>query len=169
MEAGGVSARPEVGWLHSPLVEMAGNQEASLTAQDVERIAREFIQVWSVGNLDVLDRLASEDLEVAYAHFPEAIVGRRAFRSALEETFMHFPDLKTTARTIIADGERAAVEWRYEGTHRHGDLFGIQPSGRRVRVSGTTFYRVRDGRVVEERGVVDVLGLMQQLGAFGQA
>lgn len=137
-----------------------------MTVQDVERIAREFIQVWSVGNLDALDRLAGEDLEVRYSHFPETIVGRQAFRTILEETFTHFPDLETTARTIVADGEQAAVEWQYQGTHQHGELFGVQPSDRQVRVSGMTFYRILNGRVVEERGVVDVLGLMQQLGAF---
>ena len=140
--------------------------EGLLTAREVERIAREFLQVWTVGNLDVVDRLASEDLEVRYSHFPEAIVGRQAFRSTLEETFRHFPDLETTARTIVADRERAAVEWQYQGTHQNGELFGVRPSGRQVRVSGMTFYRILNGRVVEERGVADVLGLMQQLGAF---
>ena len=133
----------------------------------VERVAREFIQVWSVGNLDILDRLADEDIRVTYSHFGEPIQGVPAFRSALEETFAHFPDLETTARTIVADGENAAVEWQYEGTHRHGELFGVEPSGRRVRVSGMTFYRIVNGRVVEERGVADVLGLMRQVGAFG--
>lgn len=137
-----------------------------LTANDTERIAREFIQVWGVGNLDVLDRLASDDLEVTYSHFPEPIVGKQAFRSTLEETFAHFPDLEITARTVVAERDRAAVEWQYEGTHQHGELFGVQPSGRRVRVSGVTLYRIVSGSVVEERGVVDVLGLMQQLGAF---
>lgn len=137
-----------------------------MTVKEAERVAREFIRVWSVGNLDVLDRLASDDLEVAYSHFPEAIVGKHAFRSTLEETFTHFPDLEIEARTIVAEGDRAAVEWQYEGTHQHGELFGVQPSGRRVRVSGVTLYRIVSGRVVEERGVVDVLGLMQQLGAF---
>ncbi len=134
-----------------------------MTGRTIEWVAREFIQVWSAGNIELLDRLASEDLRVAYSHFPEPIVGREAFRGILEETFRHFPDLKTTARTIIADGERAAVEWEYEGTHQHGELFGAQPDGRRVRVAGMTFYRVVDGRVVEERGVADVLGLMEQL------
>lgn len=55
---------------------------------------------------------------------------------------------------------------QYEGTHQHGELFGVQPSGRLVRVSGVTLYRIVSGSVVEERGVADVLGLMQQLGAF---
>lgn len=138
-----------------------------MPVKGVERVARAFIQVWSAGNLDLLDRLASEDLEVNYSHFPEAIVGRQAFRSTLEETFTHFPDLETTTRTVVADGEHAAVEWQYQGTHQHGELFGVQPEGRHVRVSGMTFYRILKGRVVEERGVADVLGLMQQLGAFG--
>jgi len=138
-----------------------------VTVEEVERIAVEFLRVWTVGNLEVLERLGSEDLRVDYAHFLEPLLGREAFRSALEETFGYFPELETTPRTVIADGENAAVEWHYEGTHRHGELFGVQPSGKRVRVRGTTFYRIVNGKVVEERGVVDVLGLMQQLGALG--
>ena len=135
--------------------------------QTVEEITREFIQVWSAGNLDLLERLASEDLTVRYSHFPEPIRGRAAFRRMLEETFRHFPDLQTTAKAVITQGEHAAVEWQYEGTHQSGELFGVQPTGRRVQVAGTTFYRVVNGRVIEERGVADVLGLMQQVGAFG--
>lgn len=132
----------------------------------VEDVAREFIQVWSAGNLDVLDRLAGEDITVRYSHFPEPVEGRAAFRATLEETFSHFPDLKTTAEAVVARGEQAAVEWWYTGTHEHGELFGVEPSGRRVRVAGMSFYRIIDGKVVEERGVADVVGLMQQLGAF---
>lgn len=137
-----------------------------MNSRDVAGIAREFIQVWSVGNLDVLERLGAEDLRVEYSHFLEPIQGRGAFRAVLEETFRAFPDLETTARTVIAAGGDAAVEWEYEGTHEGGEVFGVQPTGRRVKVAGTTFYRIVRGKVVEERGVVDVLGLMRQLGAL---
>lgn len=137
-----------------------------MTVAESERIAVEFLQVWTVGNFDVLERLGADDLRVDYAHFPEPLEGREAFRRVLEETFGYFPDLETTPRTAVADEGTVAVEWQYEGTHRHGELFGVQPSGRRVRVDGMTFYRIAEGKVVEERGVVDVLGLMQQLGAL---
>lgn len=132
----------------------------------VEEIAREFIQVWTAGNLDLLDRLAHEELVVTYSHFPEPVEGPSAFRAVLEQTFHQFPDLRTVADRVIGRGEEAAVEWHYEGTHEHGELFGVEPTGRRVRVQGITLYRIRDGRVVEERGVVDVLGLMAQVGAL---
>lgn len=136
---------------------------------ETETIARQFIQVWSAGNLELLDRLAHPELEVRYSHFPEPIRGAAAFREVLEQTFAHFPDLETTTETVLADGDRAAVEWHYEGTHRHGELFGVQPSGRRVRVAGVTLYRIADGRVLQEHGVADVLGLMAQVGALGES
>jgi steroid delta-isomerase-like uncharacterized protein len=138
-----------------------------MAGSDTGRVAREFFGVWTAGNLERLDRWAAPDLVVKYAHFPEPLRGREAFRAALETTFRHFPDLETRALSVIVRDDRAAVEWEYEGTHREGELFGVPASGTRVRVAGATFYRVREGRVVEERGVADVLGLMAQLGALG--
>lgn len=134
---------------------------------DSGRIARRFLQVWTPGNLDLLEKLADPDIVVDYAHFDEPIHGVDAFRRTLEESFRDFPDLVTTVHAVVAQGDRAAVEWSYEGTHREGELYGVEPEGTRVRVRGMSLYRVRDGRVVEERGVADILGLMVQLGALG--
>lgn len=135
-------------------------------ASAMELLAREFLQVWSAGNLHLLDELAAPDIVVDYSHFPEPIHGVAAFRAALQETFRQFPDLVTTPRTLIVDGHRAAVEWTYVGTHRGGELFGVPASGVRVEVRGVTLYRAEHGRVVEERGVADLASLMTQIGAL---
>lgn len=133
---------------------------------DAAEIARRFIGVWSHdGSSGLLERLAHPDIVVSYAHFAEPIRGRDAFAEGLRQTFHHFPDLVTSPRTVVGHGGRAAVEWVYEGTHRNGEMFGVEPSGTRVRVEGATFYEIEDGLVVRERGVADVLGLMRQLGA----
>jgi steroid delta-isomerase-like uncharacterized protein len=137
-----------------------------MPTQESEAVARRFIQVWGAGRLDLLDELADPDIEVSYTHFEEPLRGVDAFRGALEETFRHFPDLTIAPESVIAQDDRSAVAWTYGGTHRHGELFGVAPSGARVEVQGTTLYRIADGRVVAERGVVDVLGLMAQLGAL---
>jgi hypothetical protein len=51
------------------------------------------------------------------------------------------------------------------GTHA-GPLFGIQPTGRRVRVEGATFTRLGpEGMVVEDVHLSDVAGLVAQLSA----
>ncbi len=137
-----------------------------MSESEAGTIARAFLQVWSAGHLDLLERLAHPDIVARYPHFPEAVRGRDAYRAMLEETFASFPDLRTTADRVVANGDEAAVVWHYEGTHQHGELFGVEPAGRRVRVDGMSMYRVADGRVVEERGVADIAGLMMQLGAL---
>lgn len=137
-----------------------------MRTEDSETIARHFIHVWSPGHLDLLGEYAHPDIEVSYPHFPAPLKGVDAFRSALEETFDHFPDLAIAPTSVIAQDELAAVEWMYEATHSRGTLFGVEPSGVRVTVRGTTVYLIEEGRVIEERGVVDVVGLMRQLGAL---
>jgi predicted ester cyclase len=41
---------------------------------------------------------------------------------------------------------------------------GIPPTGKRVTVSGIGIHRIVDGKIVEQWGIDDTLGLMQQLG-----
>jgi len=49
------------------------------------------------------------------------------------------------------------------GTHR-GELFGIAPTGKRVRIDGATFTRLNaDGLVIEDLHFTDALALMAQL------
>ena len=42
---------------------------------------------------------------------------------------------------------------------------GLAPTGKQVSWSGITLYRIENGRVVDERGEEDALGLLRQLGA----
>jgi predicted ester cyclase len=41
----------------------------------------------------------------------------------------------------------------------------IPPAGRAVALSGINIFRLRNGKIVERRGVLDQLGLMRQPGA----
>ncbi len=41
---------------------------------------------------------------------------------------------------------------------------GIPPTGKQVTMSGIAIYRLVDGKIVEQWGVNDMLGLLQQLG-----
>jgi predicted ester cyclase len=48
-------------------------------------------------------------------------------------------------------------------------LQGIAPTNRRIEVPGSVFYRIVDGKIMEFRGQLDMMGLMQQLGAIPSA
>ena len=44
---------------------------------------------------------------------------------------------------------------------------GEAPTGAEVRLHGIQIFRIADGRIVERWGVLDQLGLLQQLGLAG--
>ena len=48
-----------------------------------------------------------------------------------------------------------------------GEFRGIPPTGKRVEIQGTWMHRLAGSKIVEGRqwGVIDMLGLLEQLGA----
>jgi len=55
--------------------------------------------------------------------------------------------------------------WRAEGTHL-GPFMGTPPTGKFVSTSGITIFRLQNGRIIEEWGQSDTIGLLQQVGAM---
>ena len=78
-------------------------------------------------------------------------------------TFSAFPDLQWTIHEIIAERDRVATLVSIEGTHQ-GEYLGQAATGRRVRIWSVDIGRVKDGRFIEHRGVLDELHLIAQIG-----
>lgn len=74
-----------------------------------------------------------------------------------------FPDLKITVETQVAERDLVAVRWTARGTNT-GSGNGIPATGRAVQITGTTLFRMEDGRIAEEWTCADSLGLRRQLG-----
>ncbi len=133
---------------------------------DLSSIASEYMKIWNAGNENVLDTFAAKDLEVKYTHFEKTYIGIPEYKSILKMTYGFFPDLKIILKQILpAENESiATVVWEYNGTHKNGNLFGAEPSGKRVTVTGITILEIEHGLVKKEPGIVDNLGLAMQLG-----
>lgn len=86
------------------------------------------------------------------------VAQHHAFVSALPDARMRLVD-------VFADGDRTVARWRAEGTHR-GALMGVPPTGKAVVVTGIIVSRFANGRAVEEWEEINLLRLMQQLGAI---
>jgi steroid delta-isomerase-like uncharacterized protein len=135
----------------------------AVSTKENKAIAHRFAQVWTAAGLHILDELAAPDIVVSYPIPPEPLRGAEAFKDFLMEVIAGLPDASVTVDDTIAEGDRVACRWTLRGTH-DGPLFGFPPSGKSVQVSGFTFYRIAGGKVVEETGIGNTLGLMQQLG-----
>ena len=76
-----------------------------------------------------------------------------------------FPDMKITPVDIIAEKDKVVARCKFTGTHK-GVYMGIAPTGKKVKFESIAIYRFAQGRIVETWGVMDLLGMMQQIGAI---
>jgi steroid delta-isomerase-like uncharacterized protein len=122
---------------------------------------------WNAHDPDAVAAVFAEDAVVRDAGSSAVEVGRDAVRERAVRLFAAFPDLRLERVDLVIDGSRHADRWVLSGTHE-GELLGLPPTGRKVRVDGATFTVMNDdGLVVEDHHYVDLAGLLTQLGAIG--
>lgn len=74
-----------------------------------------------------------------------------------------FPDLHWTLEEQIAEGEKVVSRFTMTGTHQ-GEFLGMAPTGKSIQVWGVVIDVVREGKFAESRIIMDMMGLLQQLG-----
>ncbi len=93
---------------------------------------------------------------------PASLDGYKALH---QSTLTAYPDFHTNIDDLFGEDDKVVMRFTLTGTHE-GDFLGIPPTGKRINVSGTSIFRIANGRIVEHWGEEDVLGWMQQLGAI---
>jgi steroid delta-isomerase-like uncharacterized protein len=121
-------------------------------------------EIWGKGNLAVVDELFAPNFVF---HYPatEVTPNREGYKKIVTEWRAPLADIEGTTEDTIAEGDKVVVRWTWSGTHK-GDYMGIAPTGKRMTLTGICILRIAGGKIVEEWGEMDMLGMMQQLGAF---
>jgi predicted ester cyclase len=132
----------------------------------IRRIVEE---VWHQGNLSVIDELYAPNY-VGQSP-PEMMHGPKGYKECVIKYRSASPDIRFTIEDMVAEGDKVAARWTIRGTHT-GEGLGMAPTGRRWTQSATSLFRLAEGKLVEEWSNVDMLGMLQQIGAVklpGQA
>ena len=77
-----------------------------------------------------------------------------------------FPDMMFYVDEVIVDGPLVSTRGYLTGSHQ-GEFMGVQPSGEQILVKYIDQWRFEDGQAQESWVSIDLLGLMQQIGAIG--
>lgn len=90
--------------------------------------------------------------------------GLREFQDNWQRPFQAaFSDKVCIDEARLAEGEWMAAFGRQEATHS-GEFMGIQPTGKRVEIRYMDFWKVKDGKIVDNWVMVDFPHVMRQLG-----
>jgi steroid delta-isomerase-like uncharacterized protein len=135
-----------------------------MSVDELKKINQHFYdEVFGRRNVDAIDDLLADDF-VEHSPAPSQAPDREGAKELIGQVLAAFPDLDLQLERVIAEGDTVAATVRFTGTHR-GEFAGMPATGRRATVTMTEMTRFRDGKAVEHWGVVDMAGLMAQLGA----
>lgn len=137
-----------------------------MPSEDNKAIVRRIEEAWNTNDLDSLDPIFAPDF-LTHSGVPGMSPTLATAKVAHGLSMKAFPDRKTVIEDMVAEGDNVAVRVRMTGTNSGGlDWFGIPANNRAVDVQWIGIYRLNDGKVVEHRAIMDLMGLMQQLGAM---
>lgn len=141
----------------------AAARSLPMTASEVKTLITLYTDdVWNSRDIEAMVRYYP-------AHYVHHDVSRPDVRTLAEYTQWArdlqaaISDLHIGIEDIIADGNGKAVKrWTATGVNT-GSLAGLPPSNKPVSFSGTSTYRIENGRIAESWYVYDLFGLLQQL------
>lgn len=148
---------------------MQAIQVPSSPTEKNKNIVRRFVQeVWNEGKLDVADEVLAADYiehpstpDDSKKEEPTGPDGMKRFVAMFRNAF---PDITFAIEHMVAEGDKVAIHLVGQGTHQ-GELHGLPPTGKHVRIGGAAIHRIQNDKIVETYQVVDRLSLREQLGA----
>src|SRR6201995_188332 len=139
-------------------------------------VGRWFTNFWGkTCNLGTVDELAAPDMLLQYSlHEPRR--GREDIKAFMRDFRQAFPDLNFWgAADLLAEGDYVVGRWEGGGTHTGPPfadfLAGALPAntGRKMRFTGTTVLKLKDGKIVEESRLDAGVAALTQLGLMKTA
>jgi len=127
-------------------------------------------EVWNKKNHAFIEQAVSSDFvdHPAKRFFRVPQQGRESLYEAARGFHKGMPDFHDRMIQVIAEGDRVVYLGEITGTHT-GELFGVPPSGKPVKIMEINYLRMQDGKIIEQWGIFDVMGMMQQIGMVPSA
>ena len=129
-------------------------------------VRRYFAEIDRRGDVSVIDEFVSPDF-LDHGPSPGCTPNVAGLKQAFEMFRTGSPGTHRID-DIIAEGDKVVVRVTGEGVHE-GELFGIPPTNRPMKVTGITILRLEGGKIVERWVEVDMLGDLQQLGVVPES
>ena len=127
-------------------------------------IARRYYEeCWNKGHRDVVDQLVALNCRFHDAVFPHLGSGPDSLRRHIEMCRTAFPDLHFAIDNMIAEHDEVVVHWTRTGTHER-QFIGLPPTRRKTSVTGTSIFRIANGKIVEQWADWNLVMLLEQLG-----
>ncbi len=130
-----------------------------------KQVVRQYIEAFNLQDTERLGQLVSStDQSFQFSGMHSSLDWNRT-KQFFAVFWSAFPDINAKIEEMVAEGDKVAIRVINTGTHK-GEFQGIPPTSKKVSFGGRDFLTLKDGKIVEQRASVDMMELMQQIGAI---
>lgn len=150
--------------LISGIILAIGLSAAAQSTSEVDKnkaVARSFFEV--VLDQGHLDKYAESHAPDFVAHAGDHLATLDEDMAAAREERQALPDMRVKVNQVVGERDLVVVYWTASGTNTQPGM-GLPATGKKITTPGMTLFRFKDGKIVEEWSVWDMLGAMRQAG-----
>jgi predicted ester cyclase len=129
-----------------------------MSTEENKTIVRRFMtEILQDGNMSLLDQICAPN-------YVNRLTGQGidSFKQISSLMKSAIPDYHLTIENLVAEGDQVVARFTMTGTIT-GSVMGSKPSGKAISVRGLTYYRLSNGKIVEDDPITNQ-DLMQLLG-----
>jgi predicted ester cyclase/ketosteroid isomerase-like protein len=127
--------------------------------------SRWFEELWNKKNYAITQELVAPEFTAHGAGGQDIKQGPDGVAGMVKIWHQAFPDGHMTMDDIITEGEMSTIRMTFRGTQT-GEFYGVPASNKPVEVTSIGIDRVVKGKITEGWGELNMLGMMQQMGAI---
>lgn len=127
-----------------------------------KELAYKFAEALSAGKIDDFDNFIDADY---INHNPYVENGLEGVKNFFKGWMLAFPDTKVNVEDVLVDGETVIGRFTYSA-HQQGEFMGIPATGNLITMRSIDIWRVKGGKFTEHWDELNLLEVMQQLGAI---
>ena len=134
------------------------------TMEQNEKVVRRLIEEgFNKANFSAVEEIISPDAQEHQRFDPPLPAGPAGTKALIIGLRSMFPDLKLTIEDAAVVGDKVWVRMVARGTN-NGSIMGKPPTGKKMEIDVFDVCRVKGGKIVEHWGVLDQLGMLEQVG-----
>lgn len=131
--------------------------------QNKALVRRIFLEAMNENRPELYDELIDQDY--VNHDMPAPRPGIEGFKIVTQMFKAAFADFQVILAEELAEGDRVATRGYFTGTHA-GEFMGVPATGKAIKVAFIDIWRIENGKAKENWVQMDMVGLMQQIGAM---
>lgn len=136
-----------------------------MSAQQQKETIHRFVEFVNTADPAIGDEVIHKSAEFQVPFDQKTLKGVDGYLELLKNMRSAFSDVQWSVEETITEGNTVVGRFKTRGT-QSGPFMGFPSSGKSFEIVGMNLFRFLEGKIIEEKGLPDLFGILVQIGAI---